>query len=174
MPHSFSLPCRQLPSSSSGSQNPCSFLFSRPPHPKFAKPDRRRGPVFQSVTDSLRVVPPTRRDIASDTPRPHLRSRSTPCSSPLATHDWTIHLSAHPVNPSHTYHQTLSSSSTCAAFCVASNTPFQCCLSPAARPLRDGPKHRTWLPYRAPARKVTMREDGWKGESIKEKVSKMH
>ena len=113
-------------------------------------------------------------DIASDTPRPHLRSRSTPCSSPLATHDWTIHLSAYPVNPSHTYHQTLSSSSTCTAFCVASNTPFQCCLSPAARPLRDGPKHRTWLPYRAPARKVTMREDGWKGESIKEKVSKMH
>ena len=47
-------------------------------------------------------------------------------------------------------------------------------VTPAARPLRDGPKHRTWLPYRAPARKVTMREDGWKGESIKEKVSKMH
>ena len=76
-------------------------------------------------------------DIASDTPRPHLRSRSTPCSSPLATHDWTIHLSAYPVNPSHTYHQTLSSSSTCAAFCVASNTPFQCCLSPAVT-LRPG------------------------------------
>ena len=62
-----------------GSQNPCSFLFSCPPHPKFAKPDRRWAPCSKASPTCSRWSRPPWRDIASDTPWPHLRSRSTPC-----------------------------------------------------------------------------------------------
>ena len=84
MPYRFSLLCRHL-FLVSGFSEPLLFSFSRPRHPKKIHnriDDKDWWPDASATRSGL--VPPTRRDLASNAPQPHLRSSSTSCSRPLA------------------------------------------------------------------------------------------